>query len=470
MTGRFDGFILLAEMRTGSNFLEDTLNLVPGLRCWGEAFNPHFVGHAKKTEMAGVTMQAREADPMALLSAIRAKTQGLAGFRFFHDHDPRILRHCLADPRCAKVVLTRNPLDSYVSLEIARQTNQWRLGDLKQARTAQMTFDADHFARHLDRVQAFQQEILRALQVSGQTAFYIGYDDINDLEIVNGLLAFLGVAGRLDQLSGKTKVQNPGALRDKVANYEVMERALSSIDHFGLHRTPNFEPRRGAGVPGFVRAAKAPLLFMPVRGGPSARVAAWLAALDGTPPQTGDMTQKDLRKWKRQHPGHRSFTVIRHPVARIHDTFRRHILSTGPESFADIRETLRTQYAVPLPEGEPGPDFGPNEHRSAFLAFLAFVKGNLGNQTSIRVDPSWASQSVVLQGMAQVMLPDAVLREERLADGLAALAAEVGLAAPHPGPAEQDATLSLIHDDAVESAVRYVYQKDYMMFGFRGWA
>ena len=35
---RFDLFVLLAGMRTGSNALEEALNLYPGLACYGEAF------------------------------------------------------------------------------------------------------------------------------------------------------------------------------------------------------------------------------------------------------------------------------------------------------------------------------------------------------------------------------------------------------------------------------------------------
>jgi len=465
----FDSFILLAEMRTGSNFLEDTLNTLPGLRCWGEAFNPNFVGHAGQTEQAGVTMDRREADPMALLRAMKDRTDGIAGFRFFHDHDPRVLSHCLADPRCAKVVLTRNPLDSYVSLEIARQTGQWRLGDMKNAKTARITFDAAAFARHLSRVQTFQQDLMRGLQVSGQTAFYIRYDDINDIDILNGLAAFLGVGARVDGTSGKTKVQNPGTLKDKVTNYEAMVAALAHFDHFDLDRTPNFEQRRGPNIRGLVTAADSPLIYMPIKGGAEGRVIQWLTALDGAAPTNPEMAQKDLRKWKRQHPGHRSFTVVQHPVARIHATFARHILPVGPDSsadsFADLRGTLRNRYNVPLPEDGITDTAG---HRAAFLAFLGFVKGNLGGQTSIRTDASWASQSMVVQGMAQFMSPDMILRDCQLHAGLRALAEQIGKGAP-PVPAEEAGLLPDIYDDAIEDAVRGAYQRDYMMFGFRSW-
>jgi len=461
----FDSFILLAEMRTGSNFLEDTLNTLPGLRCWGEAFNPGFVGHAGQTEQAGITIAQREGDPMGLLRAMKDRTDGIAGFRFFNDHDPRVLSQCLADARCAKVILTRNPLDSYVSLEIARQTGQWRLGDMKNAKSAKITFNAAAFARHLAKLQEFQQDLTRALQLSGQTAFYIRYDDINDIDILNGLATYLGVAAQLGSTSSKTKVQNPGTLQEKVLNYDAMVAALSGHDHFDLGRTPNFEQRRGPNIPGFLTAAHSPLIFMPIKGGVEQRVIDWLTALDGAAPDTPGMVQKDLRKWKRQHPGHRSFTVVQHPVARIHDTFARHILSTGPESFGDLRDTLRDRYGVPLPDDGQTDLAG---RRAGFLAFLQFVKGNLGGQTSIRNDPVWASQSMVLQGMAQFMSPDMTLRDDQLQLGLGALAAQIGANSPDVAP-DDTGVLDTLYDDEIESAVRDVYQRDYMMFGFRAW-
>jgi hypothetical protein len=98
MSARFAYFVMLAEMRTGSNYLEETLNEIPGLRCHGELFNPHFIGKANATELFGIDLAAREADPLQLLDRARAETEGLAGFRYFHDHDPRILDHCLPDP------------------------------------------------------------------------------------------------------------------------------------------------------------------------------------------------------------------------------------------------------------------------------------------------------------------------------------------------------------------------------------
>ena len=229
MPGQFDYFVIFAEMRTGSNFLESSLNDVPGMTCHGEVFNPHFLGHANQSELFGTTIQARESDPLALIGQLKKNTDGLGGFRFFHDHDPRVLKQCLSDKRCAKIILTRNPLDTYVSREIVRQTGQWRLNDLMHAKSAQISFDADEFKTHVADRQSFQQTLQHALQTTGQTAFYIGYDDITDVEILNGLIKYLGVSHRLKSVSNKTKKQNPRSLQDSVKNFEEMERAQAAV-------------------------------------------------------------------------------------------------------------------------------------------------------------------------------------------------------------------------------------------------
>ena len=473
MGKRFDYFVVFAEMRTGSNFLEENLNDYPGLVCMGEAFNPHFVGGPNKPDLLGVTLAAREADPLALLDRMRVQTDGLPGFRFFHDHDSRILAHCLPDPRSAKIILTRNPLDSYVSRKIAAVTGQWRLNDLKRAKSAQITFDIKEFEAHIDTLQEFQLTLMRGLQTSGQAGFYIAYDDLQDIDVLNGLARFLGVEHQKKKTSQATKVQNPESLEHKVINYPEMEAALARIDRFDLSRTPNFEPRRAPAVPTYVAAAQAPLLYQPVRGGPDSRVLAWLAALDGVAVSElqNDFTQKSLRQWKRRHKGHRTFTVIQHPVARLHGAFVRHILGTGPAVFADIQDTLRKHYNVPIPVGAPGKDYTAEKHKAAFLAFIRFVTGNLNGQTSIRVDGSWGSQAEILRGMSQVQSPDMVLREDDLDLGLRQLADQVGLISPGLAAGDEESLVPLasIYDDDVESAVRGAYQRDYLMFGFRPW-
>lgn len=472
--GRFTSFVLFAEMRTGSNFLEANLNALDGVTCHGEAFNPHFIGYPNQEALFGITQAVRDENPAKLLKAIREKTDGLGGFRYFHDHDPRVFDAVLNDQECAKIVLTRNPVESYVSWKIAQATGQWKLTDAKARKDARAEFDAEEFELYLDRLQGFQITLLNRLQTSGQTAFYLAYEDLLDLDVINGLAAFLGVLGRLDQLDGSLKKQNPMPLRDKVRNHGAMQQALAQLDRFDLSRTPNFEPRRGAAVPTWMAGDSVPLIYMPVRGAIDGPIRAWLAQLNDVPVDAMHlkMTQSGLRDWLRAHPSHRSFTVIRHPAARAHHAFCTRILNTGPGSYTAIRRLLVKRYKLALPETATDAGYDRVSHRAAFLGFLDFLKGNLAGQTPVRVDAEWASQSQVIEGFAGVLSPEFILREEEIAVDLPWIAAKVGVEKlpdlPQATP-EGPFDLAEIYDAEIERAVRAVYARDYLMLGFSDW-
>lgn len=86
------------------------------------------------------------------------------------------------------------------------------------------------------------------------------------------------------------------------------------------------------------------------------------------------------------------------------------------------------------------------------------------------MDPNIASQTALLQGMAGFHPLDAVLREDRLAEGLAFLAAETGVAPPAALPVDPDrAALAAIHDHSLEEAAADAYGRDYTGIGFGRW-
>jgi len=279
--------------------------------------------------------------------------------------------------------------------------------------------------------------------------------------VLNGLAAWLGVDGRLEALDDKLKKQNPEEIGEKVVNLAEMETALARLDRFNLNRTPNFEPRRPAAIPSFV--AVDGLLYMPVRSGPEAQVQSWMAGLG---PLAGDFVQKSLRQWKKAHPGHRSFTVIRHPLLRAHQAFLTQIVSG---KLAEHRQGLiRSQKADLPPPGRPFLDIA--QHREGFAAFLRYAKLSVAGQMGQRVSPHWASQTAVLQGFAGFQGPDLVIREDRLAEGLSWLAAEIGVkAAPAPQDHGAAEALEAVWTPALEDAAQDAYARDYMGFGFGRW-
>ena len=92
---RFTAFVMFAEMRTGSNFLEANLNALPGVICHGEVFNPHFIGKKDQTELFGIDLAARDRDPRLLLRRLRDRRRGPAGLSLFPRPRPaRAGRRC----------------------------------------------------------------------------------------------------------------------------------------------------------------------------------------------------------------------------------------------------------------------------------------------------------------------------------------------------------------------------------------
>lgn len=468
---RFDSFVIFAAMRTGSNYLEETLNLYPGIRCWGEAFNPSFIGQHNWSDILGITRAEREAAPARLLARMKEEDGTLPGFRFFHDHDPRVLELVLDDPRCAKVVLSRNPLESYISRKIAVATDQWRLTDVRDRKKTKVRFDQGEFETHLDALAGFHQRVLHALQVSGQTAFHLAYEDIGDIEILNGLARFLGVDGVLDTPSTRLKRQNPEPIAETVVNPDEMTAGLAAIDRFNLAHLPNFEPRRGPAVPTYVAAADTPLLFQPVKGGPTAVIERWLASLDRVEPEAlrRQFNRQSLRAWKAENDPSRTFSVVCHPLMRAHRVFVAHVLDYGPAGFAEIRRNLRIDHGLPIPKREDAEGYTRLHYRQALAGFLRFIRANLAGQTGIRTDPGWISQIGLLQGMTEFHPPDMIIREDQLGLGLAQLCQQIGRARMPKLPDMVDAgpvTLAEIYDDELETLAREVYRHDFAAFGF----
>ena len=452
-------------MRTGSNFLDSNLNAIAGVTCHGEAFNPYFIGGEGKTELLGVNLNQRNADPARLLGAMRDKTAGLAGFRYFHDHDPRVFGLVVDDPSVAKIILTRNALECYISWKIAKESDQWWLANTKHLKTVRPRFDLSEFKARLDDLQSYQKAVLNRLQVSGQTAYYIDYEDVLDLKVINGLAAYLGVEGRLDDLVFKFKKQNPEALLEKVANPDEMAAGLAQIDWFNLTHTPNFEPRRPGSVGSYVASDTVGLLFQPVKSAPEQRLRKWLQAYGGL---VTNFDRPSLRKWREDHPGQRSFTVLRHPLARAHAAWCDFL---DKDWMPELRPYLKRVHKFDLPPKAQKGFATAAEHRAGFMVFLELIKHIHAGRTELRTPPQLATQWATMAGFATVQGPDFVLREDRLEAGLAFVCAEAGVEmAPLPAGSESfPYDLAAIYGPDMEKAARDAYGRDYTAYGFGDW-
>lgn len=455
---RFDFAVILGGMRTGSNLLEESIASIPGVTAHGELFNPYFFGKPGRTRAFGIDMRGRDADPIAVLSRM-TEADGFAVFRLFDDHDSRVLDHVLANPRAAKIVLTRDALEAWVSLKIAQSTGQWWAGGAGPRKSARIAFDGPAFDAFRRARADFEGRVAKNLQQSGQAAFRLSYDDLFDANVIDGVSRFLDLEGKPDRSRVRARVQNPAPLSEKLTNPAEAERWLAA-DAADLDGARNYEPSRGPGLKGFVACRSRGLLYIPIRGAGADPFPDWLTTLDPGGETHRDMTQKDLRKWWRAHPGHRSFTVLRHPLQRAWDSFARHIMPV--DGFADIRAALIKGHALEVPDSQWDVDLA----RRGFAAFLTFLEANLGGQTNIRTDASWSSQGSHLAAVAGFTAPDRVFRENERAE----IAEFVGVEEPPPAfGVPGSINLAEVVDDEIEKLALRAYRRDYLAFGFGEW-
>ena len=433
----FRAFVILGTMRTGSNFLEATLSEVSGIECYGELFNPAFIGKLKQDELLGYDLGRRDENPAGLLDAVIHASAGLPGFRLFDQHDPRIMAKVLADPSIAKIVLTRDLAECYVSLLHARASGQWRSGDYARTKTARFRIDPDDYDRWRAEIAAHYAMIQHAVRSSGQSAFTIDYSELYDLDLLNGLAAFLGVPGRIEAVSSKVKKQIAVPPSDLVENWSEVSALFSDEGPGQRFRSG------GPGANRYLAAEGAPLLFMPVRGGTDRDMARWFAQLG----PLRDLNQNRLKKWRESDAALRSFTIVRHPVDRMISLY-----------FSDLRDDLKAKLIRRY-----GVKFADHPDDEALVHFARIVRASAAGQTSISPPPDWAPQSDGLVQLGQLAAPDHVLRDETLHDELQHVCAAAGKSCPEI-PAAAD--LTPLRSDALEAEVRAVWGRDFLNFGY----
>jgi len=477
----FTSFVMLGAMRSGSNLLEKFLNQYDGLVCHGELFHKSFIGVQGCQNYLGVSTEARNEDPQRLLDAVRANNpRKITGYRFFQDHHTPVMEAALKDRFCAKIILTRDPVESFVSLQIALETQQWLVSDIAHRREMQIHFDLGAYATYLKDRTAYYDRVYHALATSEQPYFEIDYTMLNKVENINRLAAFIGDRAGKTTLNEPIKRQNPGALASKISNIEEVRAALdapSLQDRPPPILTPILESGTDLSRAYFSR--KNALVFGPVPGVPDEGVRKWLEMQNQSPPQNGFSSHK-LAEWKAQNESPTLFSVVRHPVLRAYNAFMLKIFATNSGGYVSIRQELENQFGMILPQGEIAPwhdrralerkGYGAEEHRICFKLFLIFVAANLGNGTKIRQDGKWQLQTEIIRRY-QILIPDViVLKEKNLEFGLKYLSNRFNIPSICDWKNEVDPafsfSLSEIYDAEAETLAREAYGQDYDELGF----
>jgi LPS sulfotransferase NodH len=232
-------FIILAAPRTGSNLLCTLLNSHPEVLCHHELYNPDGIFYALDYRDGSLdfgSMAVRDRDPFGFLQRIWEHPQAAScvGFKMTRGQNAAIMQSLIGDSAVLKILLyRRNRLKTFVSEQIARQTDRWEVyaKDEISTHTPRLRIDVESFKAHCDLNQSFYADIERALQSSGQPWIETAYEAILTASEHVRLLGFLGVDATKARLSQSSIKQNDADLRTHIENYQELELAFKGSEY-----------------------------------------------------------------------------------------------------------------------------------------------------------------------------------------------------------------------------------------------
>ena len=479
-TRPFDSFVIFSVMRSGSNLLERYLAQYDGLACLGELFNPVFIGRKGQTVLFDVSCDTARHNPAALLDAIAAaQPDTVNGLRYFPEHVPEAMQVLLDDPRCAKIILSRDPLSAFVSLSIAQFSDIWLIGSENDRLPLSVPVSLGAFEVYKAQCKRYFDQIEAGLAAAGQAAMCIDYTDLGDMTKLNDLAMALGAKAPRKTLDAPIKRQNPASLHAKISNYAEVYAALGLPAPETL---PEAEPLsqnesqvKWVWPRHYYVCDHRSLAFAPLIENTKQPLTAWLSLVPSEL-RTG-LKLGDVQDWAARNKAAHVISVLHHPVDRLYAAFMNKIFSTAPDAFQKIRTILETRYQIYLPGDAQQIDrrtYTVEDQRTAFHQFLLFVAANLAGETDIRQDCSWQTQSALADIFAQIMPITHFLRVEQLDHDIPELERALnippiwaGLKTYRHRPFAFD--LAEIYTDQTEALARAAFGEDYARFSFENW-
>lgn len=237
-------FVILAAPRTGSNWVCSMLNSHPQILCHHEIFNPlgiHYALDHRDGSLTIGTLEERDHAPREFLQRLWGQRFGkmAVGFKLNRGQCAAAFEAVLPDESVQKILLVRrNRIKTYVSEMIAEQTGQWESYSFSHASRRAIKLEvriADLF-KHEATNRRYYGEIESQLSATGQEYLKVAYENLESDGEWARMLEFLRVSPVVSYLRPGTRKQNPGDLRDLIANFGELEKLLSGSDLEGeLH-------------------------------------------------------------------------------------------------------------------------------------------------------------------------------------------------------------------------------------------
>jgi len=210
----------------------------PNVLCHHELFNPERAYYALELRDGSFDLgglDERDRDPLAFLERAWSADLGHShvGFKMTNRQNEAVLDAVLRDADVRKIVLRRqNRVRTFVSQRISEETSQWeayREADLVSERP-RVTVDVGALRESIAANEAYYAGVEHFLEAAGQPFLRVSYERLVAGGERTRLLEFLGLpnqalAGAALQL--RSVRQNPGSLRELVANFTELQDALS---------------------------------------------------------------------------------------------------------------------------------------------------------------------------------------------------------------------------------------------------
>ena len=234
-----DRFVVFAEVRTGSYALVSLRDSAPDITCVGEIFHHTQLAlpPAYQALHPVTTLEARNAAPVIYaLELAKLAATAHVGFKLLNNQLSYVkpVAHYIANPRIKRIILVRDPFDVYASFIRARETNLWKVGH--QARVAEnklrhkIHFTPESFEKFVPMYNKFLRRAAYLAQL--ENSFVIGYDQLNDPQVIDALLQFLGSSASSAQTSISLKKQFTGTLADGIENWQEFQDYRAQKEYF----------------------------------------------------------------------------------------------------------------------------------------------------------------------------------------------------------------------------------------------
>jgi LPS sulfotransferase NodH len=212
-------FAIVANARTGSNYLLDGLKSSPMIRMYHEIFASHNRQLGKDYEKILSTVFQHE-----------SRSTQVVGFKVFYNHLTQEEWSKLVVWRDLKVIhLTRrNRLRTVISLEIAFKTGRWtKSGSVDSLQKRRIQLEPAKLFGRLEQIE--QGEMVTRLRFRDRPMLELVYEDMirSPHETFASVSNYLGVDG-MNPDKIPLKRQNPESLEQLIINYAEIEAVLKN--------------------------------------------------------------------------------------------------------------------------------------------------------------------------------------------------------------------------------------------------